>query len=106
MGARGCDAFWSRSAEIMAWFLVITHNRVKEEDSTPFFPPTVDFEIKRNDDDVSPGTTLYQSYSWQKRVYTPSRESRRFGGSIPEEQSMVENHEDYYQGCVMHMIQR
>ena len=41
-----CDAFWSKMAEIMAWFLVITHNGVKE-DSTLFFPPTVYFEINR-----------------------------------------------------------
>ena len=49
--------------------------------------------------------TLYHSFWWQKRVYTPSREARGFGG-IPEEQWMLENHEDYYQGCVMQMIQQ
>ena len=97
-------AFWSKIAGIMAWFLVFMHNRAL----TRNHPPHVYFEIKnieeypRIEEDYR---TLYHSFWWQKRVYTPSREARGFGG-IPEEQWMVENHEDYYHGCVMQMIQR
>ena len=104
-----CDAFWSKIAEIMAWFLIITHNRVKEEDNTLFFPPTVYFRINRKlqDGRIADNRTLYQGFWWQKRVYTPS--SNTIIGLVygpPEEQWMVENHEDYYEGCVMQMIQR
>ena len=110
-----CDAFWSKIAEIMAWFLIITHNRVKEYDTTldPQKFPRVTFQIdnERNaeDDDIrTKYNILYQSFWWRNGVYTPIRmrdDDGRLRG-IRVKQWMVDNHEDYYQGCVMSVINK
>ena len=69
-----CDAFWSKIAEIMAWFLIVTHNRVTEEDSI-VHGPTVYFRINRDLQDglIADNRTLHQSFCWKERVYTPSK---------------------------------
>ena len=106
-----CDDFWSKIAEIMAWFLIITHNRVTEEDSI-VHGPTVCFRINRNLQDglIADNRTLHPSFWLKERVYTPSKRQEGLVTQGPPEnppdQWMVENHEDYYQGCVMQMIQQ
>ena len=110
-----CDAFWSKIAEIMAWFLMITHNRVKEYDTTldPQKFPRVTFQIddegNAEEDDIrTKYNILYQSFWWRNGVYTPIRmrddDGRLWG--IFTKQWMVDNHEDYYQGCVMSVINK
>ena len=109
-----CDAFWSKIAEIMAWFLIVTHNRVTEDpdpnpNPNPNSSPTVYSGIytKLQDGRIADESTLQQSFTWQKRVYKAlSRHPAGYAYATPEEQCMVENHEDYYQGCVRQMIQR
>ena len=103
-----CDAFWSKIAQIMAWFLVNTHNRVTEG---TLDGPEVCFEINRHLQDYSQDRTLQQCFWWQRRVYTPENIEYGMDGwyrskNIQEEQWMVENDENYYQGCVNQMIQR
>ena len=97
-----CDVLWSKISEIMVWFLIVTHNRVEEEDGsdpTVISRPAVYFEINKNlpHGFMTDNGHLHQRFWWQKRVYTISPEGLMYGP--PEEQWMVENHEDYYQGC-------
>ena len=98
-----CDAFWSKIAEIMAWFLIITHR------SNLRVQKPVYFRCNRNGNmdiaaRIADNRTLHQGFWWKGRVYTPAEEGLPYGP--PEEQWMVENHEAYYRGCVMQMIQR
>ena len=100
---QSCDEFWSRIAEIMTQFLVITHDRVKH------WKPAVDFNLNRKLQDglIADNRTLLQSFWWKGRVYTPA--ATRNGPGVygpPEEQWMVDNHKDYYRDCVTQMIQR
>jgi hypothetical protein len=109
-----CDAFWSKIAEIMAWFLIATHNRVKGYGTRRESRPWVTFYVAADvaaddaaDDDGRPRyNNLIQGFEWQNRVYTPSRSRVYKWWETIEKQWMVDNHEDYYQGCVMHMIQQ
>ena len=99
----------------MAWFLIVTHNRVTEDPDPSLNPnpnssPTVYFGINRKlqDGPIADKSTLHQRFTWQKRVYTALSRQEGYWYAYPtlEEQLMVENHEDYYQGCVTQMIQR
>ena len=99
----------------MAWFLITTHNRVKEYDITldPQKFPRVAFQIdnERNaeDDDIrTKYNILYQSFWWRNGVFSTIRmrdDDGRLRG-IRVKQWMVDSHEDYYQGCVMSVINK
>ena len=72
-----CDAFWSKIAEIMAWFLIATHNRVKGYGTTRQSRPSVTFKIAADDAADDDGRLRYNNlnhvFGWQNRVYTPTR---------------------------------
>ena len=65
-----CDAFWSKIAEIMAWFLIATHNRVKGTwseiyDTTLEWPPSVTFQI----DPINPNLYHRDCLCYRKDVF-------------------------------------
>ena len=63
-----CDAFWSKIARIMAWFLIVTHNRVKGTwseicDTTLELPPSVTLQIHP----INPNLSIRETLSVHKR---------------------------------------
>ena len=99
---QSCDEFWSKIAEIMTQFLVITHtvlgNRVNH------IPVYFELHRKLQDGLIADNRTLLQGFWCKERVYTPHKGKLVY--RPPEEQWMVDNHKDYYQDCVTQMIQR